>query len=71
MTQAFVGMIQTLCDSEPMRAAGIGPVPRELAVMLLGWLRELVATTAEDGGRISDASDTAVRASIALLGSRS
>ncbi|HEX4660431.1 MAG TPA: TetR/AcrR family transcriptional regulator [Streptosporangiaceae bacterium] len=71
MTQAFVGMIQTLCDSEPMRAAGIGPVPRELAVMLLGGLRELAATTAEDGGRISDASDTAVRASIALLGSRS
>jgi AcrR family transcriptional regulator len=71
MTQAFVGMIQTLCDSEQMRAAGIGPVPRELAVMLLGGLRELAATTVEDGGRISDASDTAVRASIALLGSRS
>jgi hypothetical protein len=70
MTQAFVGMIQMLCDSVPMRAAGIGPVPRELAVMLLGGLRELAATTVEDGGRISDVSETAVRASIALLGSR-
>jgi AcrR family transcriptional regulator len=71
MTEAFVAMIQGLCDTEPMRAAGIGPVPRELAVMLLGGLRELAATTVEDGGRISDVSATAVRASIALLGSRS
>ena len=71
MTEAFVAMIQALCDTEPMRAAGIGPVPRELAVMLLGGLRELAATTVEDGGRISDVSATAVRASIALLGSRS
>ena len=71
MTDDFVGMIQALCDTEPMRAAGIGPVPRELAVMLLGGLRELAATTVEDGGRISDVSETAVRASIALLSSRS
>jgi hypothetical protein len=60
-----------LCDTEPMRAAGIGPVPRELAVMLLGGLRELAATTVEEGGRIGDVSETAVRASIALLDSRS
>jgi AcrR family transcriptional regulator len=71
MTEAFAGMIQTLCDTGPMRAAGIGPVPRELAVMLVGGLRELAATTVEDGGRISEVSETAVRASIALLGSRS
>jgi AcrR family transcriptional regulator len=70
-TEAFVGMIQTLCDTEEMRAAGVGPVPRELAVMLLGGLRELAATTVEDGGRISDVSETAVRASIALLGAHS
>ena len=66
-TQAFVDMIQTLCATEEMRAAGVGPVSRELAVMLLGGLRELAATTVEDGGRISDVSETAVRASIALL----
>jgi hypothetical protein len=39
--------------------------------MLLGGLRELAATTVEDGGRIRDVSETAVRASIALLSSRS
>ncbi len=71
MTEAFVGLIQLLCDTEPMRAAGVGPVPRDLAVMLLGGLRELAATTVEEGGRIADVAETAVRASIALLGSRS
>ena len=61
MTDAFVGMIQRLCDTKPMRAAGIGPVPRELAVMLLGGLRELAATAVEDGGRIGDVSEAARR----------
>ena len=70
MTEAFVSMIQALCDTEVFRAAGLGPVPRELAVMLLGGLRELAATTVEHGGRLGDVSETAVRASIALLGSR-
>ncbi len=39
--------------------------------MLLGGLRELAATTVEEGGRIADVAETAVRVSIALLGSRS
>lgn len=67
-TDAFATMIQELCDSEVMRAAGVGPVSREVAVMLLGALRELAATTVEDGGRIGDVTETAVRASVALLG---
>jgi AcrR family transcriptional regulator len=71
MTDAFVAMIQALCDTEQMRAAGVGPVPRQLAVMLLGGLRELAATTVEDGGQISDVAETAIRASIALLAPRS
>ncbi|MGH3741397.1 MAG: TetR/AcrR family transcriptional regulator [Micromonosporaceae bacterium] len=64
---AFVAMIQTLCDTEEWRAARGGPVPRPLAIMLLGGLRELCATTVEDGGRISDVTEVAVQASIALL----
>ena len=71
MQDAFVTMIQTLCDTDEMRAAGIGPVPRPLAVLLLGGLRELAATTVEDGGRIGDVTELAVRASIALLGPHS
>ena len=70
MMEAFIVMVQTLCDTGELRAAGVGPVSRQLAVMLLGGLRELAATTVEDGGRISDVSATAVRASIALLGPR-
>ena len=69
--EAFVTLIQTLCNTEEMLAAGVGPVSRPLAVLLMGGLRELAATTVEDGGRIGDITETAVRASIALLGPRS
>ena len=65
--EAFVVMIQTLCDTEEWRAGGAGPVPRQLAILLLGGLRELFATTVEDGGQISDITKVAVQASIALL----
>jgi AcrR family transcriptional regulator len=68
MMEAFVTMIQTLCDTDELRAAGVGPVSRQIVVMLLGGLRELTATTVEDGGRISDITEVAVQASIALLG---
>lgn len=66
--EAFVTMVQTLCDTEEWRALGVVPVPRPLVIMLLGGLRELIATVVEDGGRASDLTELAVRASIALLG---
>jgi AcrR family transcriptional regulator len=66
--EAFVTMIQILCDTDAWRAVRTGPVSRHLAIMLLGGLRELTATTVEDGGRVSDITDLAVRACIALLG---
>lgn len=65
---SFTAMIQALCDTDQWRAAGLGPVSRQAAVMLLGGLRELIATTVEDGGRIGDVTEVAVRGSIALLG---
>jgi AcrR family transcriptional regulator len=68
MMAAFVTMIQTLCDTEEWRAVRSGPVPRQLVVLLVGGLRELIATTVEDGGRVSDITEVAVRASMALLG---
>lgn len=68
MMEAFIVMVQTLCDTGELRAAGVGPVSRQRAIMLLGGLRELAATTVEDGGRIGDVTEEAVRASIALLG---
>ncbi|WP_173135898.1 TetR/AcrR family transcriptional regulator [Kibdelosporangium persicum] len=68
MMEAFVEMVQTLCDTDELRAAGVRPVSRQEAVILLGGLRELIATTVEDGGRPTDIADVAVRSAIALLG---
>lgn len=68
--EAFVVMIQTLCDTDEWRAGGVGPVSRQLAILLLGGLRELFATSVEDGGRVSDITEVAVQASIALLAPR-
>lgn len=70
MMEAFIVMIQALCDTAELRAIGVGPVPRPQAIMLLGGLRELVAATVEDGGRIGDITGTAVQASVALLAPR-
>jgi AcrR family transcriptional regulator len=63
----YIAMVRTLSDTAELRAAGIGPVSRRRAVMLLGGLRELTAITLESGGHIGDITDDAVDASIALL----
>jgi len=68
--ESLVAMIQTLCDTDEWRSAGAGPVPRHLAIILLGGLRELIATSVEDGGEVRDITESAVQASIALLGPR-
>ncbi|MGH2837681.1 MAG: TetR/AcrR family transcriptional regulator [Thermoleophilaceae bacterium] len=65
---AFGTMIQTLCDTEEWHAVRTEPVSEQLALILLGGLRELIATTVENGGRVGDIAEVAVRASIALLG---
>lgn len=66
--EAFIVLIQTLTDNPELRAVGVRPVSRQVAIMLLGGLRELMATTVEDGGAISDITDVAVRATMALVG---
>ncbi|MFJ1759233.1 TetR/AcrR family transcriptional regulator [Amycolatopsis sp. NPDC088138] len=66
--EGFIALTQRLTDTAEMRAAGIKPPSRQLSIMLLGGLRELIATTVEDGGRAGDVTELAVRASIALLG---
>jgi AcrR family transcriptional regulator len=64
---AFLDMVEALGSTDEFRAAGIGPVSRQRSIMLLGGLRELVAVTVEEGGRMSEISEEAVAASIALL----
>ncbi|ONI82896.1 TetR family transcriptional regulator [Actinosynnema sp. ALI-1.44] len=68
MMDAFVEMVLKLCDTEELRVAGIRPVTREEAIILLGGLRELFASTLEDGGKPTDITEVAVRSAIALLG---
>ena len=67
--EAFVALIQNLSDTPELRAAGVAPPSRQLAVLLFGGLRELIATV-EDGGDISDITEVAVQATQALLGPR-
>ncbi|KUI25536.1 TetR family transcriptional regulator [Mycobacterium sp. IS-1496] len=67
VTENFIDMVQALGGTDEFRSAGIGPVSRPRVVMLLGGLRELTAITVEDGGRMSDITEEAVGASIALL----
>jgi len=68
--EAFVVLIQNLSDTPELRAAGVAPPSRQLAVLLFGGLRELIATTVEDGGDIGDITEVAVQATTALLGPR-
>lgn len=63
----FITMVQTLCDAAEFRTGGVGPVSRQRIIMLLGGLRELTAITVESGGQMSDITEEAVDASIALL----
>lgn len=71
MMDNFIAMVQSMCDAPEFRSRGIGPVSKETATVLLGGLRELIATTVEDGGRISDIAREAVHSAIALLRPRS
>jgi AcrR family transcriptional regulator len=68
--ETFIVLIESLMDTAELRAEGVLPPPRQLTIMLLGGLRELIATTVEDGGDIADIVDVAVQATVALLGPR-
>ncbi len=60
-------LLITLSDSPGFRRGEISPVRRELAVILLGGLRELTALTVEDGRPVESILEPAVTASEALL----
>jgi len=66
----FVVLIQTLTDTPHLRAAGVRPPSEQVAIILLGGLRELIAATVEDGGDVAGIIDPAVEAAQALLGPR-
>jgi AcrR family transcriptional regulator len=70
LMESFVVMVQMLCDTEELRAEGVRPVSRQMAMILIGGLRELIATAVEDGMPFGEITEVAVQASIALLGPR-
>ncbi|MGK8522585.1 TetR/AcrR family transcriptional regulator [Nocardia asteroides] len=65
---AFVALIQKLADTPEFAAAGLRPPSRQVATILFGGFRELIATTVEDGDDIADIVDVAVESAIALVG---
>ena len=60
-------MLFRSADAEPVRAAGLRPPARHTVVLLLGGLRELLATSFEDGVPAEEIAAAATRATIALL----
>ncbi|WP_395309953.1 helix-turn-helix domain-containing protein [Mycobacterium sp. AMU20-3851] len=68
--EKFVELVTGLVDSAQFRSAGIGPVSRQRIIMLIGGLRELTAIIVENGGAMSDITEEAVDATIALLAPR-
>lgn len=64
-------MLFQLGDAQGFRDAGIAPISRLTAILLLGGLRELTAAAIEHGDSIHDVAEIAIDACIALLGPRS
>jgi AcrR family transcriptional regulator len=64
---AFAGLINTLAESPELVSAGITPPAPQETVMLLGGLKELIATTVEDGGDLSGIVDIATDVAIRIL----
>lgn len=63
----FVALIGELVDS-PLFRDGHGPVSTGLRVILVGGLRELIATQVEAGRPLTEITDLATTATVALLG---
>jgi len=66
--RSLTRMLETLTDTPQMRKAGLGPVSRERALILVGGLRELAASVLEQGKPLASATGPAVDAAMALLG---
>jgi AcrR family transcriptional regulator len=63
----FADLIRTLAESPPLASAGVTPpVPQE-TIMLLGGLKELIATTVEDGDDLYGIIDIATEVTIRIL----
>jgi AcrR family transcriptional regulator len=63
----FTELLVDISSNPGFQRAKIPPASRQIAVILIGGLRELTALTVEDDGDVREITDTAVAASIALV----
>lgn len=68
--EALIETLTSLTTTPRMRADGIDPISRPLAILMLGGLRELSAVAVEDGQPVAAVTETMVSACLALLGPR-
>lgn len=63
----FIELVQALSDTPELRVAGIEPLSRARAIMVLGGLRELTAMTVEEDQPLAGIVEEAVRAAIGVV----
>ncbi|NIH80123.1 TetR/AcrR family transcriptional regulator [Amycolatopsis viridis] len=68
---SFVALMRTLADTPELRAAGVVPPSRQLGITLFGGLRELIATTLEEGGDLAGTVEVATEVVTLIMGPRS
>ncbi|WP_405497313.1 TetR/AcrR family transcriptional regulator [Nocardia sp. NBC_00511] len=68
--EAFIALIQNLTATPEFQSAGLHPPTRQMATILFGGFRELIASTVEDGRDITEIIDVAVETALALIGPR-
>lgn len=66
-SEGMSALIYKLSDNEEFWRAGLGPAPRQLAMMVIGALNELVADILESGRDIMEGLDLATAATTALM----
>jgi AcrR family transcriptional regulator len=66
--EQLTDMLVVLTDSPGFRRAGLSPISRPLALILLGGLRELTAQVVERGRDLHEISEPAYVAGIAIVG---
>jgi AcrR family transcriptional regulator len=67
VNDAYIDLIQSVSSNAALRAAGFDTVPRARAIIFIGGLRELVTLTWKKGEKLSDVTEDACNAAIALF----
>ncbi|AYF75818.1 TetR/AcrR family transcriptional regulator [Nocardia yunnanensis] len=68
--EAFTALIQNLTATPEFQSAGLHPPDKQMATILYGGFRELIASTVEDGRDVTEIIAVAVDTALALVGPR-